>query len=63
MYEAEIHRVYTEQTSPVLSDSFHYLIACQPKNKFQDNEVEEIILTTNDEDVTCNLCLGAMGGK
>ena len=62
MFETEIHRVYTEQTSPVLSSEFHHLIACEDENEFSD-EYEELILTTVDSNITCKLCLEKIGGK
>jgi len=59
MYETEIHRVYTEQTSPVINDKSHSFIACQEINEFSDEVVDELIVTTDDESVTCKLCLEA----
>jgi len=60
MFESEIHRVYTEQTSPMLTDEHCYYIACQDKSEFSDEYFDELILTTIDSNVTCKLCLEAL---
>ncbi len=61
MYETEIHRVYTEQTKPVIDNQAHSFIACQDVNEFSDEFVDELILTTDENNVTCKLCLEASG--
>ena len=60
MYETEIHRVFTEQLHPVIEADSHFVIACEDMSDFDEGIVDELILTTNSEDVTCKLCLSVM---
>jgi hypothetical protein len=62
-HETEVHRVYTEQTGPVLNDEYPLIISCENSGKNyleteEDGGADEIIVTIIDEDVTCPDCLG-----
>jgi len=57
----KVHRVYTEQVEIKEQDEFEGYVACEVVNDFEDTE--KMILTTNDEKVTCKRCLKIMRKK
>lgn len=59
--EATVHKVYTEVLHIEYLKNFTGYLACEDSNHLQEENYQNVKLTTNDELVNCPECLKFMG--